>query len=156
MLADFLSTQSWSILNHVKRKLKIIKKVFRKNNPRESLIIMILQQGCKIKYAQILAYLHQQKLPLYRYSIRHFSIYTYNALFLDWQFSAYIGARKKNDQWIWHGRVTGSLTYDWWGNNQSSGKNKNCLNVGASIDYKFNDLVCVNQNYFYCERVRNS
>ena len=101
-------------------------------------------------------YLHQQKLSLYRYSVRHFSVYTYNTLFLDWQFSAYIGARKESGQWRWQGRVTGWLTYDWWADGKPSLENKNCLHVGGPIGYKFNNRFCGNPKYFYCERVRNS
>ena len=83
------------------------------------------------------------------------SSYIDNTLFLDWQFSVFIGIHKVNDIWRWQGRLTEPITYGWWGDNNPSGGDRYCIGVGPNVKYKFNDFHCQNEKYFFCERVGN-
>lgn len=77
-------------------------------------------------------------------------------LLLDWQFPAFIGARKVSGIWRWHGRLTEPMTYEWWGDSHPTGGDRYCINFGPLVKYKFNDINCGASKYFLCERERNS
>ena len=76
-------------------------------------------------------------------------------LLLDWEIGAFIGGRKVNGIWRWHGRLTEPLAYTWWGNNQPSGGGQDCMGASSVVQYKFNDLFCGNKKYFFCEKASN-
>ena len=78
-------------------------------------------------------------------------------LLLVWGFSTIIGARKISGKWQWQGRVREQIIYDWWGDNQpSGGADRDCLNVGKAVQFKFNNVYCQNILYFFCEKASNS
>ena len=74
---------------------------------------------------------------------------------LDWQFPAFLGIQNVSGLFRWQGRLTEPITYEWWNDNNPTGGERYCINVGPNSKYQFNDLPCEMSMYFFCEKESN-
>ena len=79
----------------------------------------------------------------------------YLTSFVDWQAHSHIGGRKIDGVWKWQGRLTGEITYDWWGSGDPNGDGE-CLGFHG-LTLKFNDQACTGGHSFkfFCENANS-
>ena len=64
---------------------------------------------------------------------------------------SYIGGKKVGDTWRWHGRITGEIIIDWWGDGEPNGDGF-CINL-FEFNSMFNDFPCDQScQGFVCEK----